>query len=82
MKRYLTSLIIKEKLIKTAVRPPTGQNGHHQKVYKKDFPGGPGVKNPLATSGDMGSVPGLGRSHIPEEQLSPRVPTTEHCNVE
>ena len=32
-----------------------------------DFPGGPGVKNSLANAGDMGLIPGLGRS-----RLSPR----------
>ena len=30
-----------------------------------DLPGGPVVKNPPANAGEMGSVPGLGRSHIP-----------------
>ena len=37
--------------------------------YKKrdrDFPGGAVVKNLLANSGDMGSSPGLGRSHVPQ----------------
>ena len=29
------------------------------------FPGGPVVKNPPANAGDMGSSPGLGRSHMP-----------------
>ena len=30
-----------------------------------DFPGGTVVKNPLANAGDMGSIPGLGRSLMP-----------------
>ena len=30
-----------------------------------DFPGGPVVNNPLASAGDTGSTPGLGRSHVP-----------------
>ena len=30
-----------------------------------DFPGGSVVKNPPANAGDMGSSPGLGRSHVP-----------------
>ena len=30
-----------------------------------DFPGGAVVKNPPADTGDMGSSPGLGRSHVP-----------------
>ena len=29
-----------------------------------DFPGGAVVKNPPASAGDMGSSPGLGRSHM------------------
>ena len=31
------------------------------------FPGGPVVKNPPANSGDMGSSPGLRRSHMPRD---------------
>ena len=30
----------------------------------RDFPGGTVVKNPPASAGDMGSIPGLGRSHM------------------
>ena len=30
-----------------------------------DFPGGPVVKNLPASAGDMGSIPGLGRPHMP-----------------
>ena len=30
-----------------------------------DFPSGPEVENPPASAGDMGSIPGLGRSHMP-----------------
>ena len=30
-----------------------------------DFPGGAVVKNLTANAGDMGSSPGLGRSHMP-----------------
>ena len=29
------------------------------------FPGGPVVKNPPANAGNMGSIPGSGRSHMP-----------------
>ena len=35
------------------------------KTNKCNFPGSPVVKNPPATVGDMGSIPGLGRSHKP-----------------
>ena len=30
-----------------------------------DFPGGAVVKNPPASAGDTGSIPGPGRSHMP-----------------
>ena len=30
-----------------------------------DFPSSPEVENPPASAGDMGSIPGLGRSHMP-----------------
>ena len=31
----------------------------------EDFPGGAVVKNPPVNVGDMGSIPDLGRSHMP-----------------
>ena len=34
-------------------------------TYCRDFPGGAVVKNPPANAGDMGSIPGPGRSHMP-----------------
>ena len=41
---------------------------HKTEVKNKDrdFPGGAVVKNPPANAGDMGSSPGLGRSHMPQ----------------
>ena len=41
----------------------------NEKLKKKDirdFPGGTVVKNPPANAGDMGLIPGLGRSHMPQ----------------
>ena len=35
-----------------------------QKQINRDFPGGTVVKNPPANAGDMGSIPGPGRSHM------------------
>ena len=32
---------------------------------QRDFPGDAVVKNPPANTGDMGLIPGLGKSHIP-----------------
>ena len=37
-----------------------------QKHNKQDFPGGAVVKNTPANAGNMGSIPGLGRSHMPQ----------------
>ena len=31
-----------------------------------DFPGGAVIKNPPANAGDTGSIPGPGRSHMPQ----------------
>ena len=36
-----------------------------KKLKTRDFPGGTVVKNPPANAGDMGSIPGPGRSHMP-----------------
>ena len=33
-------------------------------ILHEDFPGGAVVKNPPANARDMGSSPGLGRSHM------------------
>ena len=33
--------------------------------WQGNFPGGAVVKNLPANAGDMGSIPGLGRSHMP-----------------
>ena len=46
-------------------------------AFNRDFPGGPMVKNPPTSAGNMGSVPGLGRFHMPAGQLSPCATTTE-----
>ena len=36
-----------------------------QKTDEEDFLSGPVVKNPPVHVGDTGSIPGLGRSHMP-----------------
>ena len=35
------------------------------KIYERGFPGGAVVESPPANAGDTGSIPGLGRSHMP-----------------
>ena len=44
----------------------------------QDFPGGPGVKNPPSSAGDVGSIPGR-ETKIPHAagQLNPQASTTE-----
>ena len=39
-------------------------NGYKNKIW--GFPGGAVVENLPANAGDMGSSPGLGRSHMPQ----------------
>ena len=43
----------------------TTQFSRASKEQDWGFPGGAVVKNPPANAGDMGSSPGLGRSHMP-----------------
>ena len=55
-------------------KEPTGMHEIGKKLHqaawetvskkRRDFPGGTVVKNPPANAGDMGSSPGLGRSHM------------------
>ena len=61
-----------------------GEGGGQIKEKPQEFPGGGVDKNPPANAGDMGSIPGLGGSHMPQsicesrelQLLSPRVATT------
>ena len=39
---------------------------HLGKAVTQDFPGGSVVKNLHADAGGMGSIPGLGRFHMPQ----------------
>ena len=43
----------------------------HMKIYLMGFPGGSVVNNPPVNAGDTGSIPGLGRSHMPQINLHP-----------
>ena len=50
-----------------------------------DFPGGPVVvKNPPAYAGETGSIPGLGRSHMPRRNWAhaPQLPSPRHLEPE
>ena len=40
----------------------------NKKKKKQDFQGGPVVGNPPVKAGDRGSIPALGRPHMPQEQ--------------
>ena len=52
----------KEKL--ALARRPMGSQEDHQ-ITMLDFPFSPEVENPSAKAGDTGSIPGLGRPHMP-----------------
>ena len=41
------------------------QGIENSKTSPWGFSGGPVVKNPFANAGDIGSIPGLGRFHMP-----------------
>ena len=43
-----------------------GEKKCEWKMNKRDFPGGPVVKNLPCNAGDTGSTPGLRRSHMPQ----------------
>ena len=47
------------------------------KKVKENFPGGPLVKNPPANAGDMDLIPGPGKSHMLQGQLSLWATTAE-----
>ena len=46
-------------------------------LHSQDFPGGAVVKSPPANAGDMGSIPGPGRSHLPRSNYAsaPQLPS-------
>ena len=43
-----------------------GEGGGQIKEKPQEFPGGAVDKNPPANAGDMGSIPGLGGFHMPQ----------------
>ena len=43
-----------------------GQKDGHIIINYRDFPSGSVVRNPPASAGDMGLIPGTGRSHMPQ----------------
>ena len=53
---------------KIFVNPKLLKNKQTNKQKKQDFQGGPVVGNPPVKAGDRGSIPALGRPHMPQEQ--------------
>ena len=51
-------------LLKGVLMPHAGGKG--AKVRGQSFPGGPVLRNPPANAGDMGSIPGMARFHMPQ----------------
>ena len=49
---------------------------------EEDYPGGLVVKNLLASAGDMGSIPGLGRCHIPRGKRGHGSEKPAYCHKE
>ena len=54
-----------------------------KKPHPWDFPGGPGLKNPPSSAGDVGLIPGC-RTKTPQApgQLRPRADTREACALQ
>ena len=54
-------------VVKIPPKPePLSTHYSHNSQGRGDFPGGAVVKNPPANAGDMGSIPGPGKSHMPQ----------------
>ena len=51
--------------ISTLTTPQSQEAMSLQETHQQGFPGGAVVENLPANAGDMGSSPGLGRSHVP-----------------
>ena len=53
----------------------TGRRKYYSVMYcneysQENFPDGPVVKNPVSNARDAGSIPGLGRVHMPRNYLA------------
>ena len=63
----------------TSVNNTGSSRAMPSKYWSRDYPGGPGVKNPPSNTGDLGSIPGWG-TRIPHAEglLSPHTATREN----
>ena len=68
----MTWMNLKDNLLSKIKQSPRGKYGttlrymEYLRQADWDFPGGPVIKYPPANAGDMGLIPGLGRSHVPQ----------------
>ena len=56
----------------------------NKQIIAKGFRGDSVVKNPPASAGDTGSIPGPGRSHVPwnNEACAPQLPSPQAASTE
>ena len=64
LQEELTPSLSKKKILQHVLVISKSEEAKKKPKTVRDFPGGTVVKNPPASAGDMGSIPGLGRSHM------------------
>ena len=65
---YRQNGIVASWMCSLRVNKEWGEKDVSSKSQRWDFPGSAVVKNPPANAGDTGSIPGPGRSHMPQSR--------------